>query len=990
MSQTLDNLKNLAKGTVKLAIINGNTRNAQMQKLISLALESFESITAIGAKVVRYEIKENPLKSNIDLLSADLAALITNMGKVLKEADAKLIPTTSGDDLTSKSTPSGDETSHESLEEAKLELQSLLASNQAEKEQLARDREYYQKELKSLKDEKRAFQQEQSAFIDTKAHWVDNTNQRESSSSSDNMDSNASTSSRSSRSSRNSRTGKSKSTRDGKSYKLPTSIPKFDGRQDLEKWLFIVDTQLKILSVPRKLKLDVVSPHFAGLALEYLIKFRKVDRKKSWSKFKKELRRVFATHDRENKIRKEIMSIKHYGNFTSFIRKFLSLLNQAPDDYNENERIFFFTNALSMEAQHDLKRAKPRTLTEAIEIATLFDEMHPVNRQANHVNATNGTTNPTKKKKNRNNNQVANNVNHNSNSNNNRSNNNNSNNRRSNGRNYSNRQTNGRQPNSNRSNINNSSNNTNNNNSNGNKSNTAITRVNKDYSGYQCYKCKAYGHIARDCTSRVNAVTNQQLAISWDNSSSEENRAQSNDNQIRNQPTVSSVRFSPSQSFQSHRLNVLTIYNSESFGQLVMVPAYIYGRKVFALLDTGASVCLISKRVADNLNLNIETDDSKVVMASNETTRSLGIARNVSIKICSFVCKLDFIILDCVYDVIIGTPWFTKSCAGLKWRADGSRTLKFDRMDYDLDGLQSINSFQHLMAGVEAVNDKAIGDDVGLVESVDEAMEGLLEENWSFSESDIKIKVASPLATDQRRRFEDEIIPIVDRLVARSLKDLNGCKLPPAKIIVEGEPMPVRQYRRSEKQKEIESVAVKELLDAGIIEPSNSKYFQNIFINSKGRICLDSRPVNSVTPKRSWPVPIIDDILAKVSRFRYSTKFDFTRGFWQQPLHQDSRQYAAFICTLGVFQFTRMAFGLRNALFEFQRAMDSLFNDLPFVVSYVDDIVCVSETFDEHIRHLKIVLKRIKDAGLKLNGEKTVFAFCIVDVYISLRSFQEQ
>ena len=81
--------------------------------------------------------------------------------------------------------------------------------------------------------------------------------------------------------------------------------------------------------------------------------------------------------------------------------------------------------------------------------------------------------------------------------------------------------------------------------------------------------------------------------------------------------------------------------------------------------------------------------------------------------------------------------------------------------------------------------------------------------------------------------------------------------------------MPVRQYRRSEKQKEIESVAVKELLDTGIIEPSNSKYFKNIFINSKVRICLDSRPVNSVTPKRSLPVPIIDDILAKVSRFRY-------------------------------------------------------------------------------------------------------------------------
>jgi hypothetical protein len=526
-----------------------------------------------------------------------------------------------------------------------------------------------------------------------------------------------------------------------------------------------------------------------------------------------------------------------------------------------------------------LKKSKPKTLNEAIEIASLFDELHPVNRRMNNVNVGNGNNNNTgtnKKKKNRNNtnNQLANSINHNNNNNSsnrpNNSNNGNNNNRRSDGQ-QSNRQQ-GRQSNSNRNN--NNTNNSNNRKSNANRS------ANKDFSNYQCYKCKTYGHLARDCTRRINAITNQQIAIPWNGSgSTDDDRNQSNNIDARNQMTVSSVRFAPSQSFNTLRVNVLTIYSSDSFGELVMVPAYIHGFKVSALLDTGASVCLISKKVANRLNLAIEPDDSKVVMASNETANSIGVARNVSIKICSFVCKLDFIILDCVYDVIIGSPWFTKSCAGLIWRADGSRTLKFDRMDIDIEGLQSINSFQHLLAGVEAINDKTIGDDVGLVEPVDEAMEGLLEENWSFSESDIKIKVASPLATDQRRRFENEIIPIVDKLIARSLMDLNGCKLPPAKIIVEGEPMPVRQYRRSEKQKEIESVAVKELLDASIIEPSNSKYFQNIFINSKGRICLDSRPVNSVRPKRSWPVPIIDDILAKVSRFRYSTKFDFTWFF---------------------------------------------------------------------------------------------------------------
>ena len=68
------------------------------------------------------------------------------------------------------------------------------------------------------------------------------------------------------------------------------------------------------------------------------------------------------------------MSIKHYGNFDSFTRKFISLLNQVPDEYNEEERFFHFERALSAEAQLDLKRSKPKTLNEAIEIASQFDE----------------------------------------------------------------------------------------------------------------------------------------------------------------------------------------------------------------------------------------------------------------------------------------------------------------------------------------------------------------------------------------------------------------------------------------------------------------------------------------------------------------------------------------------------------------------------------------------------------------------------------------
>ena len=137
MSQTLDNLKSVAKGTVKLTLINGNTRNAQLQKLISIPLESFDSITTIGAKVGKYDITTNPLKASIEQLSAELTTLITNMWRVLKDDDAKLIPATTGDDFTSKSSLSGDDVSPESLEEAKQELQSLLDANLAERKSIS-------------------------------------------------------------------------------------------------------------------------------------------------------------------------------------------------------------------------------------------------------------------------------------------------------------------------------------------------------------------------------------------------------------------------------------------------------------------------------------------------------------------------------------------------------------------------------------------------------------------------------------------------------------------------------------------------------------------------------------------------------------------------------------------------------------------------------------------------------------------------------------
>jgi DNA repair exonuclease SbcCD ATPase subunit len=210
-------LKKLVTGSVKVAQFNGNSRNAQLNKFVSLVMESFDSITAIGGRVGKYDITSNPLKSSIESLSSDLTTLISNMGNALRDADSKLIPAGKPDEEIDIETPTP-----ESLAESKPELQSLFDAHQeemrkledekssisAERQQLTKDRsqflkekEAYKQELKSLKKEKKTFEDDQKEFATTKANWVDNLNQDDSSNSSHSSDSSSTSSRRTTRSS---------------------------------------------------------------------------------------------------------------------------------------------------------------------------------------------------------------------------------------------------------------------------------------------------------------------------------------------------------------------------------------------------------------------------------------------------------------------------------------------------------------------------------------------------------------------------------------------------------------------------------------------------------------------------------------------------------------------------------------------------------------------------------------------------------------------
>lgn len=176
----------------------------------------------------------------------------------------------------------------------------------------------------------------------------------------------------------------------------------------------------------------------------------------------------------------------------------------------------------------------------------------------------------------------------------------------------------------------------------------------------------------------------------------------------------------------------------------------------------------------------------------------------------------------------------------------------------------------------------------------------------------------------------------------------------------------------------------KKLAD-GIVEETQSDWSSPVVMvkksDGKYRMCQDYRRLNEITVKDVYPLPKIDSILSKLRDAKYITKLDLSQAFHQIVIDPESRPLTAFgVPGRGTFRYKRLPFGLCNGPSSLQRIMDRLLGPKlePHVFKYLDNIIIVTETFEEHLEWVEKVLAILKEANLTINPEKS--EFCCAEV----------
>lgn len=136
---------------------------------------------------------------------------------------------------------------------------------------------------------------------------------------------------------------------------------------------------------------------------------------------------------------------------------------------------------------------------------------------------------------------------------------------------------------------------------------------------------------------------------------------------------------------------------------------------------------------------------------------------------------------------------------------------------------------------------------------------------------------------------------------------------------------------------------------------------------------MEPRAVNKYIKRQHFPLPRREDLEARLTNAAYFSCLDANSGYHQIPLDERTSKICTFYLPFGRYRFLRLPFGISCAPEIFQQSMSQVFDGLPGVLVYIDNILVWGSSKQEHDERLTAVLKAAEKAGLTFNTQKCRF-----------------
>lgn len=467
-----------------------------------------------------------------------------------------------------------------------------------------------------------------------------------------------------------------------------------------------------------------------------------------------------------------------------------------------------------------------------------------------------------------------------------------------------------------------------------------------------------------------------------------------------------------------------------------MITIKVNNQPVEALVDTGSSRSLTTQAMVNKLKLKTFPIDALFMRLGNGS-RSMAVeAVKLQVRYRNKYKEQEFLILNsCPYDFVLGEDWlhankiiidFSQPTVSVMTCLESPPArIKYRLIQNEIIPAKSFKKVkiscptesQHCVLAPSILNQDRFHIQIPFClfakDEKNESTIGLCNDN----DFDIELPkflalgteytdpedpgslIYDPRAATSKAKAKIDLNPNLPVALAKKLKKLldkyfylfneNRLKGSQAKdvthrIIINENVSPIksRPYRVPQSLETEVELQIKEMLQDGIIRPSNSPWSSPIIMVKKKdnswRFCVDFRRLNEVTKKDQYPLPRVDDLLNKLKGAKFFCTLDLLQGYFQVLMDESSIEKTAFVTSHGQYEFLKLPMGLCNSPSTFQRMMNNIFHCHQLtskICVYLDDIITFGDTFDEMLDNLEQALKLLSENNLKCKLSKCSFGY---------------